>query len=79
LPSILLSTGGESTPQLEASLGQLSRLGKLLRSIDAQRAGDAGIGSAVERKLLDRELAELAAEWIDNPDSPRVGSPWRIR
>jgi hypothetical protein len=54
---------------------------KLLRSIDAQRAirGEAGIFSAVERKLLDGELAELAAEWINNPDSPRVDNPSRIR
>ena len=35
---------------------------KLLRSIDARReaTGDQGIGSAVERDILDRELAELA-------------------
>jgi len=32
---------------------------KLLRTIDAQReaSGDQGIGSAVERDILDRELA----------------------
>jgi hypothetical protein len=41
--------------------------------------GNEAIGSAIERKLLDRELAELAAEWINNPDSPRVDNPSRIR
>jgi hypothetical protein len=37
---------------------------KLLRSIDACRdaTGDQGIGSAVERDILDRELAELALD-----------------
>lgn len=53
----------------------------LLRSIDARRmaTGDEAIGSAAERTLLDRELAELAVEWTDNPDSPRVANPSRIR
>lgn len=53
----------------------------LLRSIDARRmaTGDEAIGSAIERKLLDRELAELTDEWINNPDSPRVDNPSRIR
>ena len=53
----------------------------LLRSIDARRfvTGDEAIGSAIERKLLDRELAELAVEWVNNPDSPRVDNPSRIR
>ena len=53
----------------------------LLCSIDARRmaTGDEAIGSAIERKLLDRELAELAVEWINNPDSPRVDNPSRIR
>ena len=53
----------------------------LLRSIDVRRmaSGDEAIGSAIERKLLDRELAELADEWINNPDSPRVDNPSRIR
>ena len=47
---------------------------KLLRTIDAQRkaSGDQGIGSAVERDILDRELADLALEWMMNPQSPRV-------
>jgi hypothetical protein len=34
--------------------------------------GDRGIGSAVERDILDRELAELALEWMMNPHSPPV-------
>ena len=39
---------------------------KLLRTIDARResTGDQGIGSAVDRDILDRELAEFALEWI---------------
>ena len=42
-------------------------------------SGDQGIGSAVERDILDRELAELALEWIMNPQSPRVPNLSRIR
>ena len=54
---------------------------KLLRSIDARReaSGDQGIGSAVERDILDRELAELALEWMMNPESPRVPNLSQIR
>ena len=54
---------------------------KLLRMIDAQReaSGDQGIGSAVERAILDQELAELALEWMTNPESPRVPNLSRIR
>ena len=45
---------------------------KLLRTIDARReaTGDQGIGSAIVRDILDRELAELALEWMMNPQSP---------
>jgi hypothetical protein len=52
-----------------------------LRSIDARReaTGDQGIGSAVERDILDRELAELALGWMMNPQSPRVPRLSRIR
>ena len=54
---------------------------KLLRTIDAQRSssGDQGIGSAVERTILDYELAELTLEWMINPQSPRVQNLSRIR
>jgi hypothetical protein len=54
---------------------------KLLRTIDAQReaSGDQGIGSAVERAILDQELAELALEWMTNPQSPRVPNLSQIR
>jgi hypothetical protein len=54
---------------------------KLLRSIDARRkaTSDQGIGSAVERDILDRELAELALEWMMNPESPSVPNLSRIR
>jgi hypothetical protein len=54
---------------------------KLLRTIDARREGDGdqGIGSAVERDVLDRELAELALEWMMNPQSPEVPNLSRIR
>ena len=54
---------------------------KLLRSIDARReaTGDQGIGSAVERAILDNELAELALEWMTNPESPRVPNLSQIR
>ena len=54
---------------------------ELLRTIDARRkaTGDQGIGSAVERDILDRELAELALEWMMNPESPRVPNLSRIR
>jgi hypothetical protein len=54
---------------------------KLLRSIDARRkaTGDQGIGSAVERAILDYELAELALEWMMNPESPRVSNVSQIR
>jgi hypothetical protein len=53
----------------------------LLRTIDARRkaTGDHGIGSAVERDILDRELAELALEWMMNPQSPRVPNLSGIR
>jgi len=54
---------------------------KLLCTIDARReaSGDQGIGSAVERDILDDELAELAIEWMMNPESPRVPNLSRIR
>jgi hypothetical protein len=54
---------------------------KLLRTIDAQReaSGDQGIGCAVERAILDQELAELALEWMTNPESPRVPNLSQIR
>ena len=54
---------------------------KLLRTIDARReaTGDRGIGSAVEGDILDRELAELALEWMMNPQSPPVSNVSRIR
>jgi hypothetical protein len=54
---------------------------KLLRSIDARReaTGDQGIGTAVERTILDHELAELALEWMTNPESPRVPNLSQIR
>jgi hypothetical protein len=54
---------------------------KLLRTIDVQReaSGDQGIGSAVERDIPDQELAELALEWMMNPESPRVSNLPRIR
>ena len=54
---------------------------KLLRTIDARReaTGDQGIGSAVERTILDYELAELTLEWMINPQSPRVQNLSRIR
>ena len=54
---------------------------KLLRSIDARReaTGDQGIGSAAERDILDRELAELALEWMTNPESARVPNLSQIR
>ena len=54
---------------------------KLLRTIDARRGatGDQGIGSAVERTILDYELAELALEWMINPQSPRVPNLSQIR
>ena len=53
----------------------------LLRTIDARReaTGDQGIGSAVERAILDQELAELALEWMTNPESPRVPNLSQIR
>ena len=54
---------------------------KLLRTIDAQREASVGqgIGSAVERAILDQELAELALEWMTNPESPRVPNLSQIR
>ena len=54
---------------------------KLLRTIDERRetTGDQGIGSAVERAILDYELAELALEWMMNPQSPPVSNLSRIR
>jgi len=54
---------------------------KLLRTIDARReaTGGQGISSAVERTILDQELAELALEWMMNPQSPRVPNLSRIR
>jgi hypothetical protein len=54
---------------------------KLLRSIDARReaSGDQSIGSTVERDILDRELADLALEWMMNPESPEVPNLSRIR
>ena len=54
---------------------------KLLRTIDVQReaGGDQGIGSAMERAILDQELAELALLWMTNPESPRVPNLSQIR
>jgi hypothetical protein len=54
---------------------------KLLRTNDARRkaTGDQSIGSTVERDILDRELAELALEWIMNPQSPKIPNLSRIR
>ena len=54
---------------------------KLLRSIDARReaTGDQGIGSAVERTILDYELAELTLEWMINPQSPTVPNLSQLR
>jgi hypothetical protein len=54
---------------------------KLLRSIDLRREAsrDQAIGSAVERAILDYELAELALEWMMNPESPRVPNVSQIR
>ena len=53
---------------------RLRLLAKLLRTIDTRRkaTGDQAIGSAVERSILDYELAELALEWMTNPESPKV-------
>jgi hypothetical protein len=42
-------------------------------------AGDQSIGSAVERDIMDRELAKLALEWMTNPQSPKVPDLSRIR
>ena len=60
---------------------RLRLLAKLLRTIDTRRkaAGDQGIGSAVERSILDYELAELALEWMTNPESPKVPNLSQIR
>ena len=55
--------------------------GEASRTIDAQREanGDQGIGSAVERAISDQELAELALEWMMNPQSSRVPNVSQIR
>jgi len=60
---------------------RLKRLVTLLCSIDAPReaTGDQAIGSAVERAILDQELAELALEWMTNPESPTVPNLSQIR
>jgi hypothetical protein len=60
---------------------RLKLLTKLLRSIDARReaTADQAIGAAVERDILDRELAELALEWMMNPQSPPVPNLPQIR
>ena len=60
---------------------RLTLAAKILRSIDARREAtvDRGIGSAVERAILDHELAELTLEWIMNPQSPPVANLSRIR
>jgi len=47
---------------------------ELLRSIDVRReaTSNRGIGSAVERDILDRELAELTFQWnqiLSRPES----------
>ena len=54
---------------------------ELLRSIDVRReaTSNRGIGSAVERDILDRELAELALEWMMNPQSPPVPNLSQLR
>ena len=59
---------------------RLRLLAKLLRTIDTCReaTGDQGIGSAVERDILDRELTELALEWMMNPESQPVPNLSRI-
>jgi hypothetical protein len=43
-----------------------------------EATGDQGIGSTAERDILDRELAELALEWMMNPQSPPVPNLSRI-
>jgi hypothetical protein len=59
---------------------RLELLAELLGSIDARReaTGDQGLGYAVERDILEHELAELALEWM-NPQSPSVPNLSRIR
>jgi hypothetical protein len=53
----------------------------ILASIDARRecSGDHSIFSSLERQLVDRELRELADEWILNPESPPVADIRRVR
>jgi hypothetical protein len=60
---------------------RLTLAAKILRTIDARReaTGDRGIGSAMERAILDHELAELTLEWMINPHSPPVQNLSRIR
>jgi hypothetical protein len=54
---------------------------EILRAIDARckAFGDRGLDWAVERDVLDRELAELALEWMMNPQLARVPNLSRIR
>jgi len=53
---------------------------KLLCTIDARReaSGDQGIGSAVERDVLDYELAELALEWMMKSGVANTLMPGRL-
>jgi hypothetical protein len=45
----------------------------------ARRPAIRAIGSAAERDILDRELAELAFEWMMNPQSPPVPNLSQLR
>lgn len=43
------------------------------------RTGDPSTSRSVEREIVDRELRELASEWILNPESPAIPNIGRIR
>ena len=47
---------------------------RLLSSIDARReqCADTAFFSSVEREIVDRELKDLAQEWAQDPEAPRV-------
>jgi hypothetical protein len=60
---------------------RLAICARTLFIIDAFRSqrNDPSIFRWVEREILDRELKDLASEWMLNPESPAVPNIERIR
>jgi len=51
----------------------------LIFDVLRSETGDWSVFHWIERGILDRELTELASEWMLNPESPTVPNIGRIR